>query len=156
VRPNNSFKPTPCRGVGHVLYATLAHVRRPVTGRLNSGVRPLLMHMRKLSHVTSYLAVLSVFCVSLYAYYSYKTGCTADLKTGSLGDPQLALHFSSIAMAWLAAGVMSGTVAVSVLPGVEASIRAGLAVAFFFFGSGGFLLLGAYSEAVGLQHCFAA
>jgi hypothetical protein len=37
--PNNSFKPTPCRGVGHVLYATLAHVRRPATGRLNSSVR---------------------------------------------------------------------------------------------------------------------
>ena len=37
--PNNSFKPTPCRGVGRVLYATLAHVRHPVTGRLNSGVR---------------------------------------------------------------------------------------------------------------------
>ena len=37
---NNSFKPTPCRGIGHVLYATLAHVRRPDTGRLNSGVRP--------------------------------------------------------------------------------------------------------------------
>ena len=37
--PNNSFKPTPCRGIGHVLYATLAHVRRLNTGRLNSGVR---------------------------------------------------------------------------------------------------------------------
>ena len=37
---NSSFKPTPCRGVGHVLYATLARVRRPATGRLNSGVRP--------------------------------------------------------------------------------------------------------------------
>ncbi len=37
--PNKSFKPTPCRGIGHVLYATLAHVRRPATGRLNSGVR---------------------------------------------------------------------------------------------------------------------
>ncbi|MEQ1767688.1 MAG: hypothetical protein ABL859_09705 [Methylotenera sp.] len=36
--PNNSFKPTPCRGVGHVLCATLARVRRPATGRLNSGV----------------------------------------------------------------------------------------------------------------------
>ena len=37
--PNNSFKPTPCRGAGRVLYATLAHVRRPATGRLNSSVR---------------------------------------------------------------------------------------------------------------------
>ena len=36
--PNNSFKPTPCRGVGCVLYATLARIRRPATGRLNSGV----------------------------------------------------------------------------------------------------------------------
>jgi hypothetical protein len=36
--PNNSFKPTPHRGVGHVLCATLTHVRRPATGRLNSGV----------------------------------------------------------------------------------------------------------------------
>jgi hypothetical protein len=41
VGPNNSFKPTPCRGVSRVLYATLAHVRRPATGRLNSGVRRL-------------------------------------------------------------------------------------------------------------------
>ena len=37
--PNNSFKPTPCRGVSCVLYATLARIRRPATGRLNSGVR---------------------------------------------------------------------------------------------------------------------
>ena len=36
---NSSFKPTPCRGVSRVLCATLAHVRRPATGRLNSGVR---------------------------------------------------------------------------------------------------------------------
>ena len=36
--PNNSFKPTPCHGVGRVLCATLAHVRRPATGRLNSSV----------------------------------------------------------------------------------------------------------------------
>ena len=37
--PNKSFKPTPHRGIGHVLYATLARVRCPATGRLNSGVR---------------------------------------------------------------------------------------------------------------------
>ena len=37
--PNNSFKPTQCRGVSHVLCATLARVCRPATGRLNSSVR---------------------------------------------------------------------------------------------------------------------
>ena len=35
---NSSSKPTPCRGVGCVLCATLARIRRPATGRLNSGV----------------------------------------------------------------------------------------------------------------------
>ncbi len=39
--PNKSFKPTPCRGASRVLCATLARVRRPATGRLNSGVRRL-------------------------------------------------------------------------------------------------------------------
>jgi hypothetical protein len=38
MHPNNSFKPTPCRGVSCVLCATLARIRRPATGRLNSGV----------------------------------------------------------------------------------------------------------------------
>jgi hypothetical protein len=37
--PNNSFKPTPHRGVSSVLCATLARCRRPAVGRLNSGVR---------------------------------------------------------------------------------------------------------------------
>ena len=49
--PNNSFKPTPCRGIGHVLYATLAHVRRPNTGRLNSGVRCLCNFPCKTEHL---------------------------------------------------------------------------------------------------------
>jgi hypothetical protein len=37
--PNNSFKPTPHRGVNSVLCATLARCRRPAVGRLNSSVR---------------------------------------------------------------------------------------------------------------------
>jgi hypothetical protein len=39
VSANNSFKPTPHRGICHVLYATLARVRHPAAGRLNSGVK---------------------------------------------------------------------------------------------------------------------
>ena len=39
--PNNSFKPTPHRGVNSVLCATLARCRRPAVGRLNSSVRRL-------------------------------------------------------------------------------------------------------------------
>ena len=52
--PNNSFKPTPCRGVGRVLCATLAHVRRPATGRLNSGVRHQWKAIYQLSKCPSF------------------------------------------------------------------------------------------------------
>ncbi len=58
--PNNSFKPTPCRGTGRVLYAPLAHVRRPATGRLNSSVRP----HEKISDSPSVTNLLSFSCTS--------------------------------------------------------------------------------------------
>ena len=64
--PNNSFKPTPCRGVGHVLYATLARVRHPAAGRLNSGVRPLVMLIEtptlRSSPITIYVLLLQDDC----------------------------------------------------------------------------------------------
>ena len=60
-KPNNSFKPTPCRGVGHVLYATLAHVRRPATGRLNSGVRPLTKAPNQPTKLQKLIAVYERF-----------------------------------------------------------------------------------------------
>ena len=60
--PNNSFKPTPCRGIGHVLYATLAHVRRPATGRLNSSVSA---HREIIVSREDYVAI----AVRLFAVY---------------------------------------------------------------------------------------
>ena len=65
--PNNSFKPTPCRGVGHVLCATLARVRRPVTGRLNSGVRCHMTIPASESEVREALVALRAFLSKLAA-----------------------------------------------------------------------------------------
>jgi hypothetical protein len=69
VRPNNSFKPTPCRGVSRVLCATLARVRRPATGRLNSGVRPhrlVMQHFEIWHPIASYpAAIVSAWAVQL-------------------------------------------------------------------------------------------
>jgi hypothetical protein len=64
--PNKSFKPTPCRGGGHVPCATLAHVRRPATGRLNSGVR----HMEKVFLRLLELLLLAIACAFLIPPYS--------------------------------------------------------------------------------------
>jgi hypothetical protein len=66
--PNNSFKPTPCRGVGHVLYATLAHVRRPATGRLNSGVRPRVKISMLYLFLTFAIALIAVGINSCAVY----------------------------------------------------------------------------------------
>ena len=55
--PNKSFKPTPCRGIGYVLYATLARIRRPDTGRLNSGVRPALKLLFSRRRTWAFLAI---------------------------------------------------------------------------------------------------
>lgn len=43
--PNNSFNPTPHRGVGRA-YATLARVRYPASGQLNSCIRMLMKFSR--------------------------------------------------------------------------------------------------------------
>lgn len=68
--PNNSFKPTPCHGIGHVLCATLAHVRRPATGRLNSGVRPHMKSQQFLMEVATALAGCQAVELELKLYIS--------------------------------------------------------------------------------------
>jgi hypothetical protein len=68
--PNNSFKPTPCRGIGHVLYATLAHVRRPATGRLNSGVRRQKDRPGCISHTNQSLSSEDYPAMNVSSLYS--------------------------------------------------------------------------------------
>ena len=84
--PNNSFKPTPRRGVSRVLYATLAHVRRPATGRLNSGVRRQKKHsfsaaLFLLSCSAHFRSVAVFSCCA----YSVLQSCNAsDSSSGAL------------------------------------------------------------------------
>ena len=66
--PNNSFKPTPCRGIGHVLYATLAHVRRPDTGRLNSGVRQQKLIFLSWGHMNHSLLISMTMFLAVPAF----------------------------------------------------------------------------------------
>jgi hypothetical protein len=71
VGPNNSFKPTPCRGVSHVLCATLAHVRRPATGRLNSGVRRLIKRAANMKTLFWLAAVIASGALGFYFGVNY-------------------------------------------------------------------------------------
>ena len=62
--PNNSFKPTPCRGIGCVLYATLARIRRPATGRLNSGVRHHETDSRRMKILRTAIRATLLFAIA--------------------------------------------------------------------------------------------
>ena len=63
--PNNSFKPTPHRGVNSVLYATLARCRRPAVGRLNSGVRHQTMHWLNVRYSPGFQEDLTSWVMSI-------------------------------------------------------------------------------------------
>ena len=75
--PNNSFKPTPCRGVGRVLYATLAHVRRPATGRLNSGVRPLKTVVSILVAIAAFIFGCIATLFAMLRIFAPPANCTS-------------------------------------------------------------------------------
>ena len=92
--PNNSFKPTPCRGVSRVLYATLAHVRRPATGRLNSGVRRQ-KNIRFQPHFACSAAPLTFAPLSSLAAALIPVGSHAMLRIALLARSR----FTSVAFA---------------------------------------------------------
>ena len=114
------------------------------------------MIVRRSRSISLSLAVICCVCVALLSVYSYKTGCTADLKTGSWGDTELALHFSQISLAWLVSAVITAILAISFLPGLVASTRAALATTFFFIGGLGLWYLAYRVEVMGMFACSAA
>ena len=113
------------------------------------------MICRKFDLVPIALACVAVGALSLSFFYSYKTGCTADLKTGVLGNIPLALHYGGIGQVWVLIGIVSGTASIATIHRLEAASRHGIAAMFFFFGSFLILLVAMQIETWGIQQCFA-
>lgn len=102
------------------------------------------------------LLILSVTLLIASAYYAYLTGCTADLKTGSLGNPVEALRQSDIFFKCFIAGLICGSLSIWFARGVDLAIRLGLAIGFFVLAGFAFWVLAFFLESYGLQQCFAA
>lgn len=102
------------------------------------------------------LTMPAVGLLCCFAYFAYETGCTADLKTGSVGDAQEAIRLGGISFISLLLGLVFGSLAVVAARGVDAAVRGGCAVAFFVLGGVALWFVGASLEAAGLQACFAA
>lgn len=76
--------------------------------------------------------VVSVLCLLLSTALSFQAGCAGDAKGGSLGNVELALHYDSLAMFLLLAGMSMGAVGLMVRSTPALSQRATQAVAWFF------------------------
>ena len=114
------------------------------------------MNSRNLGTASITLFVSAAALLTCSLYYAYQTGCTADLKTGSLGDPQEALRLSSISFLCFLSGLASGSLGIFLLRKIDLAIRAGFAMAFFVLGGIALWIIAIYLEAHGVQHCLSA
>lgn len=101
----------------------------------------------------TFLAV-AVLCLFLSIAVSFQAGCAGDAKGGSLGNVELALHYGSLAMLLILAGMSMGSIGLMVRSAPALGQRATQAVA-WFLGSGVLFWLAAFqAETWGIQSCF--
>ena len=113
------------------------------------------MDFRKHGIASAALALIAAVSLVLYCYFTYQVGCTADLKTGSVGDPRKALSIAGTAFLFYAAGLVSGTASIGMLPRIDREIRVGCSAAFFLAGGVALWFAGFFLETAGVQACFA-
>lgn len=96
----------------------------------------------------------AVICLFLSVALSFRAGCAGDMKTGAVGDIQLAMQFGTAAIVAMLAGMSLGAAAFLVRSDVVLSQRSAHALAWFCF-SGVFTWLAAFqAEVWGVQSCF--
>lgn len=87
-------------------------------------------------------------------YLSYKSGCAGDLKTGVLGDPQLAIQIGNRASGAFLLALFAGSLAFVIRPALAFSSRVKHAAS-WFFASAVILWAASFQAAVmGTQACF--
>jgi hypothetical protein len=74
------------------------------------------------------LGVAAIACFAIAMQYMHRSGCSADLKTGSWGDINLALAFESLAIVWGTASAVLLALLAASFPGRSAHARAGAAI----------------------------
>lgn len=123
---------------------------------LTNRVRPLSMNPRKSLTIALLLSGISLGLFGVFLYFIIQSGCAGDLKGGSQGDPIEALRLEGVAFAFLAAGILIGSVAAALIPYQALTQRVISAVA--FFGVAGITLwfVAFFIQEEAVRHCFAA
>jgi hypothetical protein len=103
--------------------------------------------------VISLLSV-GIFSSATCLYFSYLAGCAGDLKGGTLGDPQQALHYEGLSTGPLFLALLCFT-ALPIFAPFKGIAKRALASTAIFFATAVALILGGIQAAVmGVQQCF--
>ena len=98
--------------------------RRPAGSLANVGFgskQPMTQGQVKVASVV--LLIFAVASGAMAVYLSYRSGCAGDLKSGSLGDPLLAMKIGNEADGALVVALLVGSSAFAVWPTVSISRR---------------------------------
>jgi hypothetical protein len=103
--------------------------------------------------LSSFLVLASVASFALSLWFSYEAGCAGDLKTGSFGDMQRALHYDSASGYSLVLGSLLGVVG-ALLAGPISPRAARVAAVGFIPAAIVTWLIGWRLQDWGVQSCF--
>lgn len=104
-------------------------------------------------NISTGLFGLAVCCFISALYFSFQAGCAGDVKTGTLGNPLLALEIEGKAFSIMFLGLALGASAIAFrTSGRPQRIANGLG--FLIIGFILFWLLSWQLEALGVQSCF--
>ena len=100
------------------------------------------------------LLVIAVASGVAAVYLSYESGCAGDLKTGALGDPQLAMQIGNKANGTLLLAMLIGSSAFLVWPSFIVSRRIKHAASWFFASAIALWASSFQAATAGTQACF--
>jgi|SRR5215467_2541024 len=101
----------------------------------------------------SILGVLSLVSLAISFWLLFRSGCAGDLKTGSLGDPHLALELEKAALPFFVFGLICPLALIALLRHLSVQRRIAIAAAIVLLGVPVLWLVGVQFEVWGVQHC---
>ena len=111
------------------------------------------MFQLKEKSLSTGLFVLAICSLISALYFSFQAGCVGDVKTGTLGNPSLALQMENTSFAIMLLGLVLGAIATT-LRTSGVTQRLTNVLVFSIIGFICFWLLSWQLEALGVHTCF--
>ncbi|WP_148665139.1 hypothetical protein [Diaphorobacter nitroreducens] len=97
---------------------------------------------------------VGIFASAASLYFAYQAGCAGDLKGGTLGDPQQALHYEGLSTESMLLTLFCFAALPILAPFKGTAKRALASTAIFLIALVVLILGGIQAEITGVQQCF--